>query len=314
MVTSAALLMTLVNVASAMCGEEAAPVFENTFGWEWAIQPNKLDHDRPLDGDAFMAEDVMVMLDVRRDGALRAVVVKASGHAQAGRGIEYQPIALDAVRKAFAFDFYKSYGNAALAVGTFQLPAETLAFDKLTHVGLEKLTPDGRKRIAEKAQREAKKAGVEFLPFPEIDQAFDFALTTIDGKKIKSSDYRGKVLFIDCWATWCRPCMDKMPDLKELYTQWHDKGLEIVGVTFDQSREEAEAAIKKLDLRWPQVQIPSDEKPRDLWHDCNGIKSIPRLFLIDREGILRADLSPYELKERVDAMMSAPAPSDTSRP
>ena len=84
--------------------------------------------------------------------------------------------------------------------------------------------------------KEAREAGIEILPRPEVGKIFTFSLTTSDGKMLNSAGFKGKVVLIDCLATWCTPCMAKMPELKSLYARYHDAGLEVVGVNFDHGR------------------------------------------------------------------------------
>lgn len=143
---------------------------------------------------------------------------------------------------------------------------------------------------------------VEVLSCPEIGKPFDFVLTTTEGKKINSRDLRGKVVLIGCWATWCSPCRALLPELKELYEKSHKDGLEIIGVRFDQDAAKLRKACAKEGLPWPQVLVPSDEKTRQLWEEITGIGSIPRLFLIDRQGVLSAD-GPAKLKDEVARLL-----------
>jgi peroxiredoxin len=83
--------------------------------------------------------------------------------------------------------------------------------------------------------------------------------------------------------------MALLPQLEALYKKWHEEGLEIVGINFDEKAETGQKRCKSLGITYPQVWVPSDEKTRELWKEASGIGSVPRLFLIDRDGILRAD-------------------------
>src|SRR5207248_7770683 len=108
------------------------------------------------------------------------------------------------------------------------LPAQNVAL-----IGIEAVTPESHRIAAREALERAKTAHIEVLPWPETGEPYPFTLTTIDGRKIRSEELKGKVVLIDCWATWCSPCMALMPELKTLYEKWHKHGLEIVGVSLD---------------------------------------------------------------------------------
>ena len=180
---------------------------------------------------------------------------------------------------------------------------QTLPASKAVYLGIEILTTKGRLVQAKEVLNRAKKAGVELLPFPEAGVVYEFVLTTMDGKTIRSSDLRGKVVLIDCWATWCSPCMAKMPQLKQLYEKHHKDGLEIVGVCFDHDADKAKETIQSKGLNWPQVFVPSDQKLRDLWEEATGIGALPRLLLLDRSGVLRADCGPGEVKDQISKLL-----------
>jgi thiol-disulfide isomerase/thioredoxin len=183
------------------------------------------------------------------------------------------------------------------------LDTKTLPTGKAVYLGIEMLTAEGKKVQARDAIARARAAGVEVLPFPEGGAVYDFSLTTWDGKAIRGKDLRGKVVLIDCWATWCSPCMAKMPLLKDLYGKYGNGELEIVGVCFDQQAGKAKKAIRTEGLAWSQVLVPADEKIRDLWDKATGMEALPRLLLLDRSGVLRADCGPGDLKDQISKLL-----------
>lgn len=81
----------------------------------------------------------------------------------------------------------------------------------------------------------------------------EFELTTPDGKKLALKDLRGHIVLIDFWASWCGPCMDEMPNVKAIYEKYHDRGLEIVGVSMDNNKANWERAIERAGLVWHHV-------------------------------------------------------------
>jgi len=112
-----------------------------------------------------------------------------------------------------------------------------------------------------------------------------FNVKSTDGKTLSPAAYKGKVLLIDFWATWCGPCVAEMPNVRQVYRKYHPKGFEIVGISLDQSREKLNQYVKTNQIEWPQY---FDGK---YWNNDiavqYGIKSIPATFLVDRAGKIR---------------------------
>ena len=109
----------------------------------------------------------------------------------------------------------------------------------------------------------------------------DFTLPTSDGKTLKLSDLKGKVVIIDFWATWCPPCRKGIPDLIELKKKYGSKGLEIVGISVDAENTIGEVIpfIKNQGINYPVVYGNSV-----VAQAYGGVSAIPTTFVIDKKG------------------------------
>lgn len=106
----------------------------------------------------------------------------------------------------------------------------------------------------------------------------DFSLSTIDGETLKLSDYKGKVIILDFWATWCPPCRKEIPDLIKLYDKYKDKGLIIIGISSEDTNTLKEFS-EDNGINYPIAL--GNQKVAEAY---GGIQYIPTTFVIDREG------------------------------
>ena len=136
----------------------------------------------------------------------------------------------------------------------------------------------------------------------------DISLPGPQGQTVKVSDYVGKnrLVMIDFWASWCGPCMGEMPYVVKAYEMFHDKGLEIVGVSLDKDKASWLAAIEQTGQKWPQM---SDLKGWDCaGAQIYGIQSIPANVLIDSHGkIVARDLRGDALLKEIESRLAAEA-------
>jgi RNA polymerase sigma factor (sigma-70 family) len=283
-------------------GPKARPSegFANAPGWKWLDAPRPVQRAGSFNMGEINGRGISVIFETGREGELRVFLAFHRNEV----ALDYRPIAFDAEHKRYPLKPMSGGAHHDVHLMGFRLDPRDLPTTDAKFIGFEFLNPEGRKVAANDAAERLRKLGVEVLPAAEIGRIYDFSLTTLDGKKIRAQDLRGKVVLIDCWATWCSPCMAKMPALKDLYAQYHKDGLEIVGVSFDHDAKRARKAIEKEGLAWPQVLAPTDEDERGKWSVAAGIESLPRLFVLDRDGILRSDCGPDHVKEEITKLMT----------
>ena len=108
----------------------------------------------------------------------------------------------------------------------------------------------------------------------------DFELQSLDGKQVRLSDYRGKAVLLNFWATWCAPCKIEMPWFVDLQKQYASQGLQVIGVAMDDSGEDAIAKFaKEMGVNYPV--LIGKESVGDAY---GGVEFLPTTFFIDRQG------------------------------
>jgi peroxiredoxin len=115
--------------------------------------------------------------------------------------------------------------------------------------------------------------------------AINLSLPDINGKTVSLAELRGKVVLIDFWASWCGPCRHNNPRLVKLYNKYHQKGLEIYGVSLDENVGSWKRAVKHDKLEW--IQVIDDKGWDSAAATLYGVDMIPSSFLLDREGVIR---------------------------
>lgn len=107
----------------------------------------------------------------------------------------------------------------------------------------------------------------------------------MDGKEVDLEQMRGKVVLIDCWATWCEPCLREMPHIKVLYDRYHNQGFEAIGISMDEpeAKDRVKRIIRNFNILWPQ-RFEGKGFNEDSFKKQYGIKSLPTLFLLDKAG------------------------------
>jgi peroxiredoxin/outer membrane lipoprotein-sorting protein len=126
-------------------------------------------------------------------------------------------------------------------------------------------------------------------------QAYDFSLSNLNGNNVALSDYRGKVVLIDFWATWCAPCRKAHPHIQALYDQYKDEGLVVLGIN-NESKQKAAQYMEENGYTFPTL-LDLDRSVQAQYQ----VSAIPNVFVIDRNGNVAANLIGYRTKEQVEA-------------
>ena len=132
----------------------------------------------------------------------------------------------------------------------------------------------------------------------------EFTLARRDSSLVSLADYRGKVVVLDFWASWCRPCRASFPWVREFYEEYREKGVEIIGMSIDENKASWEKALDEERLPWPQV-IDEIEKGRSRVGGLYHVLAVPMFVVVDKEGkiVVRAHMEKKELSAVVEKVL-----------
>jgi thiol-disulfide isomerase/thioredoxin len=130
--------------------------------------------------------------------------------------------------------------------------------------------------------------------------------TLLDGTPVDWASYRGKIVLVDFWATWCGPCRSELPNVLKLYHAYHDKGFDVVGVCLDDQLENVEVFLQNERIPWATL-FSTEPSQRGWAHPLAtyyGITGVPRAILVDRDGTVvdmnaRGDQLAQQLRKRL---------------
>jgi len=166
----------------------------------------------------------------------------------------------------------------------------------LLRAGIKLAPEDMPKKVysAEETKPKAPEAKVEMLKVGAV--APEFTTTDVVGKPVKLSDYRGKIVILDFWATWCGPCIASMPHTNEVAAHYKDQGVVVLASCTSDGRKAFEAWVAKNQATYPEMIFSHDAEergPNRASHKLYGVGGIPQQFIIGRDGKIAALCTGY---------------------
>ena len=129
----------------------------------------------------------------------------------------------------------------------------------------------------------------------------DFALPDLEGKTVRLSDFKGKVIILDFWATWCPPCVKEIPHFIELYEQYKENGFQMIGIAI----QSGSASNVRQFAEEHGINYPILMGNREITREYGGINAIPTTFVIDRQGRIVEKYIGYRAKEIFEKQLKA---------
>jgi thiol-disulfide isomerase/thioredoxin len=136
----------------------------------------------------------------------------------------------------------------------------------------------------------------------------------VSGEPFDWDAYRGKVVLVDFWATWCGPCIAELPNVKQEYANYHSKGFDVVGISLDESSESVAQFLQARDIPW--ATLYSNDPSATGWdHPMAiryGVRGIPRAILVDQQGnVVHMNARGEHLRQQLEQLLGQPAAPTT---
>ena len=184
---------------------------------------------------------------------------------------------------------------------------------------LEQVMPIFEKSEDKAVQEQLTKANLPgmYRRLTLLGKPMEITGTLLNGEPVDWESYRGKVVLVDFWATWCGPCRAEIPNVLELYEAYHDKGFDVLGISLDETAEAAEKYVAENKLPWASV-FPKAEDERG-WNNplvgYYGITGIPTAILVDQDGkVVNMNARGPVLGEELEKLLGPPTEKPADKP
>jgi len=189
-------------------------------------------------------------------------------------------------------------------------PKKNESYDLLLMVAgglLEEENLQKARQITEEVARKAptetqEQAQSQLRKLDRVGKPFELSFKDLNGKEVNVTNYAGKVVLLDFWATWCGPCIAGLPELKEIFAKYHPRGFEILGVSLDKEKDTLQKFLADEKMTWPQ-HFDGTGWDNTLVRNYE-IEGIPTLWLIDKKGNLRNLSGRVALPAKVEKLLA----------
>lgn len=213
-------------------------------------------------------------------------------------------------RMRYLAEHYADRNSVLAVLGSLRGAANEELVEKVL-AQLEAKNPNYAPLVKFKKDRAEAKAQQERLA--EGKKAPEFSYPTPDGKQnLGPQDFKGKILVLDFWASWCGPCRAEIPNLKEAYKNYHDKGVEFFSVSIDKDEAAWRKAMKEEAMPWHQAQAPGAGKDVMKLYQFSGI---PYILILDKDGkIVAKNMRGKALTDKLDELLSGKKKESVAMP
>jgi thiol-disulfide isomerase/thioredoxin len=143
-----------------------------------------------------------------------------------------------------------------------------------------------------------------------LGSKFEIEHHDIQNKVIKTEDFAGKFVVVDFFASWCQPCLSEVPRLKKYATKYKDKGLEVLAISLDETREGLDKYLAGAELPWPVIHDNAAE-PLERLQLKFGVAALPTVLLLNKEGtVVSLEARGAELDRLMEMIFEAPTLAD----